>query len=229
MSNINCILFYLKNYFGFNLNTTDLENYIIVYLSKEEIKRLFLGIQTFINIFKLKPTKFSQKIRNYLKELDNKKISLEINTQLAKFVKDECNLKYEYEKDEQSDVFTDCIEMIPKREGSIIFAKGKEEGKIRNLNEFIGIEENPLLHEDDILDFAKSALFINSIFDEIKKDNSDEIIYQYFKNKLKEDNILLNSFKEYLNKYGHIENLYNEYLNKPEVSKIKIISIINNC
>ena len=64
---------------------------------------------------------------------------------------------------------------------------------------------------------------------QIKKDNSDEIIYQYFKNKLKEDNILLNSFKEYLNKYGHIENLYNEYLNKPEVSKIKIISIINNC
>ena len=57
-----------------------------------------------------------------------------------------------------SDLFTDCIEMLPGREGSIFFAKGKEEWEIRNLNEFIGMEENPLLQADDILDFAKSAL-----------------------------------------------------------------------
>ena len=211
------------------LKTNDLENYIIVYLSKEEIKRLFLGIQAFIKIFKLKKTDFSEKINRYKKEVDNQKISLENKSQISEFVKEYLNLEYEYDKDEQSDLFIDCIEMLPGKEGSIFFAKGKEEWEIRNLNEFIGMEENPLLQADDILDFAKSALFINSIFDEIEINENDEIIYQYFKNKLNEDNLLLNSFKEYLNKYELLENLCNEYLNKPEVSKIKIASIINNC
>ena len=220
---------YLKNYFNLkDYPTKDLEQSIIIYLSKDNIKKLFLGVQSFIKIFNLKRTDFSIKISKYLEEIDNKEISFKTNNKLSKFVKENLNLKYEYEKDEQSDIFTDCIEMLPDREESISFAQGKEEWEIRYLNEFIGMEENPLLQTDDILAFIKVSLFINTIFDKIKNNDNDEYIYDYFKNKLNNDYILLKSFKEYLYKYGLIQNLYNEYLNKPEVSKIKISSIIQN-
>ena len=220
---------YLKNYFNLkDYPTNDLEQFIIIYLSKETIKKLILGVQTFIKIFNLTKTDFSIQISNCLKEIDNKNLSFEMNNLLSKFIRDNLNLKYEYEKDEQSDIFSDCIEMLPGREGAISFAQGKEEWEIRNLNEFIGMEENPLLQTDDILAFTKVSLFINSIYDKIQNNNSDEYIYEYFKKKLNNDNILLKSFKDYLNKYGLIKDLYNEYLNKPEVSKIKILSIIQN-
>ena len=53
----------LKSYFKFkDYISKDLENYIIIYLSKEEIKTLFLGVLTFIEAFNLKKLDFTKLI-----------------------------------------------------------------------------------------------------------------------------------------------------------------------
>ena len=86
--------------------------------------------------------------------------------------------------------------MLIDNEKSISFAKGKSEEEIRNLNEFIGYDENPLLQTDDIIAFNNVASFINELCEFI--DNNSYIdgeIYDYFCEKLHKDNILLKSFK----------------------------------
>ena len=221
---------FLKNYFNYkDYISKDLESYIIIYLSKEEIKILFLGILTFIEACNLRRLNFTKLINEYMKEIDNKNIKNQKSKEIVDFINDKLNVKYDYEKDEQPDMYSECIKLLIGRGNCFHFALGKDESEIRNLNEFLGMDENPLLQNDDIQSFGKVTPFINSISQECRlKSYDDEKIYQYFNQQLHEDDYLLKSFKEYINKYGLLENLYNEYLNKPEVSKTKIFSIIND-
>ena len=221
---------FLKLYFKLeNYISKDLENYIILYLSKEEVKKLFLGIKTFIEVFHLKKEKFSNLIDEYMKEIDNKNITLQKNKEIIEFLGTKLEVKYDYEINEQPDIYSESICLLIERGNCFQFAFGKDESEIRNLNEFLGMDENPLLQSDDIQSFGKVVPFINSINEQCKlNDYKDEKVYEYFKNKLHDDDYLLKCFKEYINKYGLLENLYNEYLNKPEVSKTKIFSIIND-
>ena len=221
---------FLKQYFKIqNYISKDLEKYIIIYLSKEEIKKLFLGIETFIEAFNLNRTQFYKNINLYMKELDNKNITMLKAKEISNFIDEKLNIKYDYEKDEQPDIYSECIRLLIERGNCFNFALGKEESEIRNLNEFLGMDENPLLQNDDIQSFGKVAPFINSIAEQCRlKNYNDQLVYEFFNKQLHDDDYLLKSFKEYLNKYGLLENLYNEYLNKPEVSKTKIFSIIND-
>ena len=128
---------FLKNYFHLqNYISKDLENYIIIYLSKEEIKQLFLGILTFIESFNLKKTNFCNLINEYMKEIDNKNITLEKNKEISNFIKEKLNVRYDYEKDEQPDIYSECIKLLIERGNCFAFSLGKEESEIRNLNEF---------------------------------------------------------------------------------------------
>ena len=221
---------FLKSYFQFeHYISTDLENYIILYLSKEDIKKSFLGIQTFIEVFHLKKNHFSSLIDEYMKEIDNKNITLQKNKEIVDFLENKLKIKYDYEINEQPDIYSECLRLLIERGNCFNFALDKDESEIRNLNEFLGMDENPLLQNDDIQSFGKVVPFINSIYEQCRlNDYNDEIIYEYFKKQLHDDDYLLKCFKEYINKYGLLENLYNEYLNKPEVSKTKIFSIIND-
>ena len=221
---------YLKNYFNIhNYISKDLENYIIIYLSKEEIKKLFLGVLSFIKAFDLKKSNFANKIDEYMTEIDNRDISLKRSEEISDFIQTYLKVRYDYEKDEEPDIYSECIRLLSEREKCFKFALGKEESEIRNLNEFLGMDENPLLQNDDIQSFGKVTPFINAISNQCKINNyNDQIVYTFFSDQLHEDDYLLKSFKEYINKYGLLENLYNEYLNKPEVSKTKIFSIIND-
>ena len=221
---------YLKIYFNFqSYISKDLENYIIVYLSKEEIKKLFLGILNFIEAFNLIKSEFTNLINKYMKEIDDRNITFNKSKEIIDFIDNKLKVKYDYEKDEQSDIYSECIKLLMERGNCFTFALGKEESEIRNLNEFLGMDENPLLNTDDIQSFAKVSPFINSIADQCRINfYNDEKVYEYFNEQLHGDLYLLKSFKEYITKYGLLENLFNEYLNKPEVSKTKIFSIIND-
>ena len=221
---------FLKTYFKIgNYISKDLEDYIIIYLSKEEMKKLFLGILNFTEAFNLQKSDFTNKINEYMKEIDNKNITLNKSKEIIDFIDNKLCVKYDYEKDEQPDIYSECIKLLMERGDCFSFALGKEESEIRNLNEFLGMDENPLLQNDDIQAFGKVAPFINSIREQCQIFNySDEKVYEYFNKQLHEDLYLVKSFKEYINKFGLLENLYNEYLNKPEVSKTKIFSIIND-
>ena len=164
-----------------------------------------------------------------MKEIDNKNITLQKNKEIIEFLGTKLEVKYDYEINEQPDIYSESICLLIERGNCFQFAFGKDESEIRNLNEFLGMDENPLLQSDDIQSFGKVVPFINSINEQCKlNDYKDEKVYEYFKNKLHDDDYLLKCFKEYINKYGLLENLYNEYLNKPEVSKTKIFSIIND-
>ena len=158
----------------------DLEKYIIIYLSKEEIKKLFLIIETFIETFNLNKTIFYNDINLYMKELDNKNTKLVKEKEISNFKDVKINIKYNYEKDEQPDIYLECIRLLIERSNCFNFALGKEELEIRNLNIFLGMDENPSLKNDDIQSFGKVEPFINSIDEQCKlKNYNGQQVYDF--------------------------------------------------
>ena len=166
------------------------------------MKKLFLGILNFTEAFNLQKSDFTNKINEYMKEIDNKNITLNKSKEIIDFIDNKLCVKYDYEKDEQPDIYSECIKLLMERGNCFAFALGKEESEIRNLNEFLGMDENPLLQNDDIQAFGKVTPFINSIPEQCRIFNySDEKVYEYFNKQLHEDLYLVKSFKEYINKF----------------------------
>ena len=141
-----------------------------------------------------------------MKELDNKNTILVKEKEISNFKDVKINIKYDYEKDEQIDIYLECIRFLIERSNCFNFALGKEESEIKNLNKFLGMDENPLLQNDDIQSFGKVEHFINSIDKQCKlKNYNGLLVYEFFNKKLMtftiyDDDYLLKSFKEYLNK-----------------------------
>ena len=120
-----------------------------------------------------------------MKELDNKNTILVKEKEISNFKDVKINIKYDYEKDEQPDIYLECIRLLIERNNCFNFALGKEESEIKNLNKFLGMDENPLLQNDDIQSFGKVEHFINSIDKQCKlKNYNGLLVYEFFNKKL---------------------------------------------
>ena len=51
-----------------------------------------------------------------MKELDNKNITTEKSKEIEIFIRENLNVKYDYEKDEQPDIYSECISLLHERE-----------------------------------------------------------------------------------------------------------------
>jgi len=116
--------------------------------------------------------------------------------------------------------YLNILLLLKEQPEAIDFIVKRNDADCRNMQEFVGENDNAFLNSNDILDLEKCVEFRMKLGDENNfKNKKDKDIIMSFKTKVeKTENIEL-YFTRYVNNYIELKNLWDTRLDKSQASK----------
>ena len=205
----------------------DLLNDLIIFSKKEKIQNLIEGIYSFnntlCNFFNIKITSFNKDLFDMFSKLNSNEVSGE-NIKKANSLLKELNFNI----NEETSLMNFYNIFLGKQESLTFIKSIKDKNiEIRNLNEFIDLDENSQIKMSDIDNLFDVYTFFISIIED-KKIKNDKNLFEKFKTKFEQDKNINIKLLRFLNSYGEMYQLFQLYDENSEMATEKILNILKN-
>ena len=217
----------LINIFGNNINKFKFDKNLIVksmiiLSKKEDIYKVAIAISIFIEKLQLIKGNLWTEVKKIIEDLENKNDNNEketIENSINKLEEENIDIKILEDKNIKNN-YLNILLLLKEQPEAIDFIVERSDADCRNMQEFVGENDNAFLNSNDILDLEKCVEFRMKLGDEKDfKNKKDKDIIMLFKQEVEKiENIEL-YFTRYVNNYIELKNLWDTRLDKSQASK----------